>query len=252
MAKMSTFQERIKAAVSRIGSQAATARVVSTLSGRKVSPQTIQFLCSDKKDKPSESSSLSPFIADAAGVNLLWLVTGEGPMERVPSTTETETLGQRLARLRNKKNLSQAELATACGWPDISSLDKFERDEQEPSLKEIRSLALALGTSAQEIAFGTTHDPLQAILVRGPEALTRMFSPRVIPLAYKLRQLDLHNTLPEGLLSALDSLLVQFAELTGTPLPPSPVDPQATPSPLDSTATSRLQAELSKKSTPQS
>ncbi|WP_353327067.1 S24 family peptidase [Chitiniphilus shinanonensis] len=54
---------------------------VSVLSGRKVSPQTIRYLVKGdarQGNKSPSSSELSPWIAQAAGLSLDWLVTGRG------------------------------------------------------------------------------------------------------------------------------------------------------------------------------
>lgn len=165
-----------------------------------------------------------------------------------------KTFGQRLVKARKQMKLSQEALAEKLQWPSYTRISNYENGTREPALGDIVRLAHILQVPPHILAFGEiiAGETAKQFADNQVDAISTMFSPRVLPIAHKLRQLDLYNTLPEPLLVALDSLLIQFAELTGTPLPPLPVDPHATPSPLDSTATSRLEAELGKKPTPQS
>lgn len=165
-----------------------------------------------------------------------------------------ETFGQRLVKARKKMKLSQEALAEMLGWPSYTRISNYENGTREPALDDIVRIAHVLQVPPHILAFGeiVAGETAKQFADNQVDAIRTMFSPRVLPVAHKLRQLDLFNTLPDPLLVALDSLLVQFAELTGTPLPPLPADPHATPSPLDSAATSRLQAELGTKPAPQS
>lgn len=69
-----------------------------------------------------------------------------------------ETLGNRLARLRRAKGLSQTALATACGWESGQArIGNYERDKREPSLSDLRLLAAALDSTLLELVEGNTH-----------------------------------------------------------------------------------------------
>ncbi|PKM30213.1 MAG: hypothetical protein CVV07_07285 [Gammaproteobacteria bacterium HGW-Gammaproteobacteria-11] len=59
-----------------------------------------------------------------------------------------ETLGERIARLRRAKGLSQVALAADCGWENGQArIGNYERDKREPSLTDLRTLANSLGTT---------------------------------------------------------------------------------------------------------
>ncbi|HCA25238.1 MAG TPA: hypothetical protein DEP32_13820 [Pseudomonas sp.] len=66
-----------------------------------------------------------------------------------------ETLGKRIARLRKAKNLSQTELATACGWENGQArVGNYELDKREPTLSNLRTIADALGTTLMHLVEG--------------------------------------------------------------------------------------------------
>jgi transcriptional regulator with XRE-family HTH domain len=62
-----------------------------------------------------------------------------------------ETLGWRLRRLRLEAGLTQAKLAEAAGVP-LSTLQAWEVDRREPSLRPACRLAAALGVTAEYLA----------------------------------------------------------------------------------------------------
>jgi transcriptional regulator with XRE-family HTH domain len=62
-----------------------------------------------------------------------------------------ETLGWRLRRLRLGAGLTQARLAQAAGVP-LSTLQAWEVDRREPSLRPACRLAAALGVTAEYLA----------------------------------------------------------------------------------------------------
>jgi transcriptional regulator with XRE-family HTH domain len=64
---------------------------------------------------------------------------------------EQETLGQRLQRLRAAGGLTQGQVAEAAGVP-LSSLQNWEIDRREPSLRAACRLARALGVTAEDLA----------------------------------------------------------------------------------------------------
>lgn len=56
------------------------------------------------------------------------------------------TFGQRLRELRNRRNLSQRELADMIGVSK-SSVNMYERDEREPGFKTLGRIADLFGVS---------------------------------------------------------------------------------------------------------
>jgi hypothetical protein len=89
---METFQDRMRYAISRCGSQSELARKIQERYGIKVSPQTIQHLQSKSLDKPAASSGLTPQIAAIAGLRAEWLASGKGPKEEPVSTPRVGAL----------------------------------------------------------------------------------------------------------------------------------------------------------------
>ena len=98
-----------------------------------------------------------------------------------------ETLGKRIARLRKAKNLSQTELATACGWENGQArVGNYELDKREPTLSNLRTIADALGTTLMHLVEG---DPDQdatppahravSIVDLGHGEFTTMFTLRI-------------------------------------------------------------------------
>ncbi|WP_090622367.1 helix-turn-helix domain-containing protein [Azotobacter beijerinckii] len=65
-----------------------------------------------------------------------------------------KTLGARIAHYRKAAGLSQAELATACGWKSQSRIGNYEKDTREPTLADLEKIATALGMSVSQLAYG--------------------------------------------------------------------------------------------------
>jgi DNA-binding XRE family transcriptional regulator len=65
----------------------------------------------------------------------------------------TETLGQRIKRLRERAGLSQAGAAAAAGVP-VATLRNWEYDRRVPLLTAAAELAEALGVELGELAKG--------------------------------------------------------------------------------------------------
>jgi len=70
-------------------------------------------------------------------------------------STNIETLGQRLQRLRMAKGLTQSQLAAVAGVP-LKSLQNWEIDHREPGLRAACLLAKALGVTAEDLAATTS------------------------------------------------------------------------------------------------
>ena len=70
-----------------------------------------------------------------------------------------ETLGQRIARLRHRRSLSQIALGALCGWENGQArIGNYERDQREPNITDLRSLAGALGVTLMELIEGDNYD----------------------------------------------------------------------------------------------
>lgn len=76
------FNERIRYAANKVGGQSELARRVSRITGTKVDPQNIQYLCKEG----TRSSKLTGAIAEAADLDLTWLMTGAGQPEKTAVT----------------------------------------------------------------------------------------------------------------------------------------------------------------------
>jgi transcriptional regulator with XRE-family HTH domain len=69
-----------------------------------------------------------------------------------------QSLGRRLALLRQSKGWTQDNLATILGI-DRSTISKYENDANEPDLAMLRRLATALGVSTEYLLTGTPTTP---------------------------------------------------------------------------------------------
>jgi phage repressor protein C with HTH and peptisase S24 domain len=84
------FHERVQYCVDKVKGQSELARLVSKFAGRKVSPQSIQYLVNPRKKVPAKGSRLTAAIAKAANVDVDWLASGEGSPEHFIGTQEPE------------------------------------------------------------------------------------------------------------------------------------------------------------------
>ncbi|WP_025120648.1 MULTISPECIES: LexA family transcriptional regulator [unclassified Serratia (in: enterobacteria)] len=66
-----------------------------------------------------------------------------------------ETVGQRIKRLREALGISQAELATRCGWASQSRIGNYETDSRKVNVEDAVVIASALKVSPGELIFGT-------------------------------------------------------------------------------------------------
>jgi transcriptional regulator with XRE-family HTH domain len=78
----------------------------------------------------------------------------EGELEK----TLRRDLGQRIVRLRDKRGLSQVELAKELGI-DRSRLGKWERGLHAPLLRQLTMLGRTLGVSLDELITGRPPGP---------------------------------------------------------------------------------------------
>jgi transcriptional regulator with XRE-family HTH domain len=63
----------------------------------------------------------------------------------------TESLGERIKRLRKERGLSQAALAEACGWKSQSRVGNYEVGTREPTFADLQTMARALGVRPTEL-----------------------------------------------------------------------------------------------------
>lgn len=69
------------------------------------------------------------------------------------------SLGQRLQRCIKALRISQSDLAALCSWEGQARINHYVKDRREPSLNDIRSLAKALKTTPEWLAFGIGRAP---------------------------------------------------------------------------------------------
>ncbi|PIJ41228.1 helix-turn-helix domain-containing protein [Serratia sp. OPWLW2] len=73
--------------------------------------------------------------------------------------TMSEIIGERLKSLREKKNLSQAQLSKLCGWSTASRVGNYELGVRNVGVDDAVILAKVLGTTPSELLFGDQGDP---------------------------------------------------------------------------------------------
>jgi transcriptional regulator with XRE-family HTH domain len=71
---------------------------------------------------------------------------------------EREPFGAELARLRELRGWTQAQLAESSGL-DVDTIEQFERDQRSPRLFELRRLARGLGLQLSELFEDSTTEP---------------------------------------------------------------------------------------------
>lgn len=73
--------------------------------------------------------------------------------------TMSEIIGERLKSLREKKNLSRAQLSKLCGWSTASRVGNYELGVRNVGVDDAVILAKVLGTTPSELLFGDQGDP---------------------------------------------------------------------------------------------
>lgn len=74
-------------------------------------------------------------------------------MKTTSKSISAETLGKRLARLRQLATFTQSELAAKVGV-DSMSISRIERDVHTPGLQLAAQIATAIGVTLDELFFG--------------------------------------------------------------------------------------------------
>ena len=79
------------------------------------------------------------------------------------------TIGDRIRRAREARELTQRDLAAACGWESESPqgrISHYETNRREPSLADLAKIAKALNVTVEHLAFGpSTQDPREAAIL---------------------------------------------------------------------------------------
>lgn len=92
----------------------------------------------------------------------------------------SEVIGERLKALRERKNISQAQLSKMCGWATASRVGNYELGTRNIGVDDAVVLARILDTSPSYLLFGDEENRGQEL----PEKQRRM--------------LQLFNQLPEA------------------------------------------------------
>jgi phage repressor protein C with HTH and peptisase S24 domain len=71
-----------------------------------------------------------------------------------------DTLGKRIAYYRKTAGLSQAGLASACGWKSQSRVGNYESGTREPTLADLEKIASAVGVSVSQLTYGELRHTL--------------------------------------------------------------------------------------------
>ena len=70
----------------------------------------------------------------------------------------SETMYDRIKRLRIEKEMSQEELALKCGYTSRSTINKIEKGERNITGDKIQAIAQALGVKPSYLMDGDTYD----------------------------------------------------------------------------------------------
>lgn len=84
-------------------------------------------------------------------------ISEERPFHSVITIGGMNTLGSRIAHFRKQLDISQGELAKACGWDSQSRIGNYEKDLREPTLGDIEKIAHALHRHPSELLPASFH-----------------------------------------------------------------------------------------------
>ncbi|MBM6478205.1 helix-turn-helix domain-containing protein [Raoultella ornithinolytica] len=102
--------------------------------------------------------------------------------------TMSEVIGERLKALREKKNISQAQLSKMCGWATASRVGNYELGTRNIGVDDAVVLARILDTSPSYLLFGDEENRGQEL----PEKQRRMLQLfNQLPEAEQERMIDL-------------------------------------------------------------
>lgn len=111
-----------------------------------------------------------------------------------------ETFGQRLKRLREAQQMTQEQLAAACGYKQQSRIGNYESGLRTPSVKQIPVLAKGLGVPDQELTVvaptlpARDQDSPELVELRLALGLTASILAESIPAAGDALAAALHRT----------------------------------------------------------
>lgn len=69
-----------------------------------------------------------------------------------------KTLSSRIAHYRAQAGMSQAQLATACGWASQSRVGNYETGSREPKIEDINKIAKALSIKPEQLLIEGSSD----------------------------------------------------------------------------------------------
>ncbi|EJD6651208.1 helix-turn-helix domain-containing protein [Klebsiella pneumoniae] len=102
--------------------------------------------------------------------------------------TMSEVIGERLKALRERKNISQAQLSKMCGWATASRVGNYELGTRNIGVDDAVVLARILDTSPSYLLFGDEENRGQEL----PEKQRRMLQLfNQLPEAEQERMIDL-------------------------------------------------------------
>ncbi|SBJ80762.1 helix-turn-helix domain-containing protein [Klebsiella pneumoniae] len=100
----------------------------------------------------------------------------------------SEVIGERLKALRERKNISQAQLSKMCGWATASRVGNYELGTRNIGVDDAVVLARILDTSPSYLLFGDEENRGQEL----PEKQRRMLQLfNQLPEAEQERMIDL-------------------------------------------------------------
>lgn len=68
------------------------------------------------------------------------------------------TVGDRIKQIREQKNMTQEDLAFACGYKSRSTINKIEKGICETKLSTLKKIAKALDADPDYLVFGDSDD----------------------------------------------------------------------------------------------
>ena len=72
-------------------------------------------------------------------------------------------IADRIREIRELRGMTQADLATACGYKNRSSINKIESNSYDPSLDVIKKIARALNVDPDYLVFGKADSAVDEI-----------------------------------------------------------------------------------------
>lgn len=90
------------------------------------------------------------------------------------------TIGERIKEMREKRGMTQEELAVACGYKSRSTINKFEKNICEIKLSNVQKIAAALNVDPDYLVFGNDGSEPEEPHIVGEETLQQEMSRRML------------------------------------------------------------------------